>query len=201
MKTLNFNSQEVNLWFTSDLHLTHAKIIEYCSRPFENVQQMNEEICKRWNETVSPDDIVFVLGDFCFAGSQLWKSYIYRLNGFIWLIKGNHDRDKNIPQPIENKFNWTDGFLNITIQDKEFKHNEQRVTLCHYPMLSWYQSHRGAWQLFGHIHSGANSTSVEYHQLRNVFTANQMDVGVDAHNFYPIHWETVKTIITKQNLK
>jgi len=201
MKTLVFNSHEVNLWFTSDLHLMHENIIKYCSRPFVDRHEMNKAICFNWNNVVGENDIVFVTGDFCFGGKSEWNNYLRRLNGFIWLIKGNHDREKNFPDKIEGKFDWIDGFLNLNIKDEEFDGNEQRVTLCHYPMMSWYQSHRGSWQLFGHIHSGANSTSTEYHSLKSSFMPTQMDVGVDAHDFTPIHWNTVKEIITKQCMK
>ena len=33
-----------NVWFTSDTHFGHAKIIEYCDRPFADVQEMNETL-------------------------------------------------------------------------------------------------------------------------------------------------------------
>jgi calcineurin-like phosphoesterase family protein len=194
MKTIKIDSREVNMFFTSDLHLSHNGIVPH--RPnFSSVEDMNESLILNWNKRVASDDIVFVLGDFCFHGKQIWNKFISRLNGFIWLIEGNHD--KGIPKDIKDKFQSTPGFLNLRIQDDDFKQKEQRVTLCHYPMMSWYQSHAGSWQLFGHIHSSPTSVSIDYIRLRDRFY-NQMDVGVDAHNFTPLHWEEVKQIMNKK---
>lgn len=38
------------IWFVSDLHLAHKNIIKYCSRPFDNVNQMNEILIQNWNK-------------------------------------------------------------------------------------------------------------------------------------------------------
>ena len=64
-------------------------------------------------------------------------------------------------------------------------------------MISWNCSHRGAWQLFGHHHNGNEKGGAVYSKL----TPNQLEVGVDAHDFTPISYERVKELITKQNLK
>jgi calcineurin-like phosphoesterase family protein len=87
---------------------------------------------------------------------------------------------------------YEDGYLDILVSDPEIK-DGQRVTLCHYPMLSWYQSHRGAWQLFGHVHGRLDGS--------DKIMPTQLDIGVDSHNFTPLSWIEVKTIITKQCLK
>ena len=50
-------------YWTSDLHLSHANIIDFCNRPYDSVDEMNEDIIRIWNETVSNDDEVWVLGD------------------------------------------------------------------------------------------------------------------------------------------
>ena len=52
------------VWFVSDLHLSHKNIIKYCSRPFDNVNQMNEILIQNWNKKIGVEDRVFVLGDF-----------------------------------------------------------------------------------------------------------------------------------------
>ncbi len=198
MKTIILDSKTINIYFTSDLHLMHGGILKHRTM-FSDRDDMNYTLCRNWNYKI-PDDIehtlVFVLGDFCFGGRSEWRNYINRLHGKIWLIQGNHDREKNIPKDIsEDKFIWNDGFVNFRIKDDDFKEGEQRVTVCHYPMLSWYQSHRGAWQLFGHIHSGQGSTAKE----RNLpLRDTQMDVGVDANDYYmPLHWNEIKRRLKK----
>ena len=57
-------------WVVSDTHFNHANIIQYCDRPFADVEQMNKELIKRWNNTVAKDDIVYQLGDFAFGSKE-----------------------------------------------------------------------------------------------------------------------------------
>ena len=32
------------IWFTSDLHLGHRSVLNFCERPFETVEEMNETL-------------------------------------------------------------------------------------------------------------------------------------------------------------
>lgn len=73
----------------SDTHFSHNNIIKYADRPFENTQEMDECLVEWWNETVSPQDKVYHLGDVTLTKKSL--SIIGRLNGHITLIAGNHD--------------------------------------------------------------------------------------------------------------
>lgn len=79
------------LWVISDLHLNHKNIIKYCDRPFESIEVMNEEIIKRWNSTISKQDRVFCLGDFCLSGKNKVIELGNKLNGRKTLLLGNHD--------------------------------------------------------------------------------------------------------------
>src|SRR3954469_18473977 len=79
-------------YWTSDLHLGHANIIRYCRRPFADVEQMNEALIERWNETVSEADEVWVLGDFALGTIGDTLPMAGRLRGRKLLIAGNHDR-------------------------------------------------------------------------------------------------------------
>lgn len=85
-------------WITSDLHLFHENIIVYCGRPHETVEQMNQKIINAWNEVVSPEDRVIVVGDLS-AGLGPRKgelrSIIEDLPGSKTLVRGNHDHQSD----------------------------------------------------------------------------------------------------------
>ena len=78
-------------YIISDTHFGHTNIIKYCSRPFVDVGEMNEEMIKRWNAVVGPDDFVYHLGDFALGPADHVREYRRRLNGHIEMIMGNHD--------------------------------------------------------------------------------------------------------------
>jgi calcineurin-like phosphoesterase family protein len=79
-------------WFTSDHHFNHRNIIDYCGRPFRDVDHMNEIMISRWNEVVAPDGLVYDLGDFSTGPPVEWAKFAHRLNGRKRLVPGNHDR-------------------------------------------------------------------------------------------------------------
>lgn len=51
-------------WFISDTHFGHVNILKYDERPFADIEEMNEELIKRWNKKVKNGDTVWFLGDF-----------------------------------------------------------------------------------------------------------------------------------------
>jgi len=52
---------------------------------------MNNVLMEKWNNKVSPEDIVIHLGDFGFKSIEEIKRIRKRLNGTIVLLLGNHD--------------------------------------------------------------------------------------------------------------
>ena len=81
----------MKVFIISDTHFGHEAIIKYCNRPFKNAKEMDEEMIKNWNETVSNKDVVLHLGDFGLGNKQYITSIVQRLNGKKILIMGNHD--------------------------------------------------------------------------------------------------------------
>lgn len=79
-------------WFTSDPHFDHFKIIRYCNRPFENLDHMHQVLQDNWNQRVTPDDEVWVLGDFVLGSFETGALILDSLHGTKHLIMGNHDR-------------------------------------------------------------------------------------------------------------
>ncbi len=51
-------------WFSADHHFNHRAVIDYCRRPFTDVDEMNAQLIRRWNVLVKPEDEVFYCGDF-----------------------------------------------------------------------------------------------------------------------------------------
>ena len=84
----------MKIFFTADCHFGHGKIILYTHRPYKNVNHMDEELIRRWNKTVSGNDLVYHVGDFAFKNSG--QKFEQRLNGSIVHIAGNHDRNNQV---------------------------------------------------------------------------------------------------------
>lgn len=83
-------------FLVSDTHFGHAGVCRFTRndgvtklRPWDNPEEMDEEMIRRWNETVRPNDKVYHLGDVVINRKAL--KTLSRLNGDKVLIKGNHD--------------------------------------------------------------------------------------------------------------
>ena len=188
------NIDKDRIFFTSDPHFYHKNIIKYCDRPFDSEYKMNDTLLEKWNDTITDDDIIFMLGDFSMkANAKQIAGIIGKLRGEKHLIIGNHDRNILTNGFIGSQWKSVGDITKITVVDDEVSGGYQPIVMCHYPMLTWDGSHRGSWQLFGHVHGTLDGS--------NKLSPNQMDVGVDSHNFSPISYEEVKIQITKQNLK
>lgn len=165
-----------DLFFTSDEHHGHANIIKFCNRPFSNISECTEAIIDRHNSVVKPGSRVYHLGDIFWRTVSLkWALDIFHaLNGQHYFIYGNHDEvmEKNIL--LREKFVWCKDLAQIEYKD-------QKIVLCHYAMRTWRNSHRGAWQLYGHTHGQMPENN-----------SLSFDVGVDAWDFTPVSFEQVK---------
>jgi calcineurin-like phosphoesterase family protein len=84
-----------SVFLVSDTHFGHAGVCRFTRddgeklRPWTDPDEMDEEMVKRWNETVKPTDKVYHLGDVVINRKAL--NIMHRLNGDKVLIRGNHD--------------------------------------------------------------------------------------------------------------
>lgn len=85
-----------SVFLVSDTHFGHLGVCKFMRndgvtklRPWSNPEEMDEEMVKRWNETVRPNDKVYHLGDVVINRKSL--NIMHRLNGDKVLIRGNHD--------------------------------------------------------------------------------------------------------------
>lgn len=194
IKPMKIDTSEQKVFFTSDLHFGHRNIIRFCNRPWKTTEEMDKALIENWNSVVGKNDIVFDLGDFAFAPNWRWKEILSQLNGKHYLILGNHDITRWPGDSIMELFEGVYQQLILKI-DGRF------VYLNHYPYLcfggAWRDPQNAVWQLFGHVHSGPNSSGKDCDRLNGVFPY-QYEVGVDNNNYTPISWEQVQEKIAYQ---
>ena len=170
-------------YYTSDLHFDHENMLKFEpeSRPFNNVDEMNEALIQYWNAKVKPGDEVYILGDFCMSKSgRRVNNLLRRLNGQKFLIKGNHDYFLDDPEFDKSLFIWIKDLK--TIKDT-FNGEKVNIVLCHYPIAVWDRKHHGAYHFFGHIHS--NKSDGTHHPLEFNLGDHAFNVGVDVRDLEP----------------
>lgn len=180
------------LFITSDLHFNHFNICKYCHRPFENRADMNQALIDNWNSVVPEDGIVVCCGDFALPHKTSYKDYINimsKLNGKIYLCRGNHDRIPlgDVPDDIKEA---NPDFGLVTVQDiMTIQVEGITILACHYPMLSYPTDY----QVFGHIHTLSDGTCYGIDGDVNArLRKTQYDVGVDQNNYTPVsYWQLV----------
>jgi calcineurin-like phosphoesterase family protein len=193
-------------FYTSDTHFGHARIVELSNRPFDDVHHMNEEIIRRWNSVVGPEDHVYHLGDVALGPIMESLTCIRRLNGHKTLILGNHDR----PFMKKGKASfdeWVDiyikaGFVDVRFSDAHAidggNGTVAPVLLSHFPYDG--DSHdgdrfkderlqdAGVPLIHGHTHSNGHPVS------RSNRGTVQVHVGMDAWNYTPVSEEEISLL-------
>ena len=146
-------------YYISDLHLSHANVIKFDSRPYDTIGEMETDFISRWNNQVSNGDHVYLLGDFIWkAGSDEWLRIIRKLNGNIHLILGNHDPRQystGVQKALAEITSYKE--LNEKVDGKDY-----RLVLSHYAILSYYGScYSQTFHLHGHTHVTSEQILVE----------------------------------------
>lgn len=136
-------------FFISDLHFGHYGVIEYSNRPYKHwfryipflkksqylysqykkksVQKMEDDLIKKWNRVVKPEQRILICGDFAFMPLKKMESILKKLNGKKVLVKGNHD-DKSNQSYINIGFEAVFDELNLELDDIKIK-------FLHYPFV------------------------------------------------------------------
>lgn len=168
----------MTVWVSSDWHINHSRIIEYCARPFNDVNHMNEAIIANWNACVKPEDTVIVLGD-CFMGQiEGIDKYMPRLcmGKYSILCAGNHDQGKR-HKLLEKYFD--------EVYDEPFTYilpNGKAFAICHNPE-EIDDLMPGEYKLYGHVHDNAPTG---YDKETRSF-----HVGVDTNDYRPVDLDEI----------
>lgn len=213
-KIKNLFKSKPTTWFTSDLHFGHRNVINYCNRPYKDIEEMHKGLIAIWNNTVKNGDTVYVLGDFSL--NPKWSGQILPLlKGNKILIPGNHDAcfrfppKADTPHAIEGSkrrhLKMLDRYLNdgwksihqtlvVTLK------NGRNVLLSHLPYapkeketfdrryLTMRPEDKGMFLLHGHLHC-------KYRKY-----INHIDVGIDGDLKLWSEDEIIKLIDDKRDI-
>lgn len=63
--------------YTADTHFgsDSKEIMVRDNRPFKDINEYTKEQVRIWNEQASPDDTIYVIGDFCNCGPKTEKDF------------------------------------------------------------------------------------------------------------------------------
>ncbi len=165
-------------WIISDTHFNHKNIIQYCGRPFNSIEDMNEGLICNWNNKVAHDDLVYHLGDFSLTSNKEFVTEIVkRLNGQIILIMGNHDQKPH-------QWYMDCGFVNTTRKPIIVDDN---IILMNEPPKEEYISNK-YYYCFGHVHD--KIAPIEKY-------SNTLCVCVERLGYYPLNFQE---IINERNI-
>lgn len=156
--------------YTADLHFGHRSVIAFDNRPFADVEEMDRILIKRWNQRVSKEDDVYIIGDFAYRNEKEEEWYLRQLKGRKYLIVGNHDKKLLSNAAAMSYFEKVDKMMHVS-------DNGTHICLCHYPLAEWYGYYKGHSHIYGHIHNSKNATWEFMHTRPNAYNAGCMLYG------------------------
>lgn len=166
-----------NIWFISDTHFGHANFLNFTNdagnkiRLFDNVQQMDDCMMTRWNESIKPGDRVYHLGDVA-MGNPAASRVVSKLHGSKRLVLGNHDVVKG---------DLVNHFHKITMW-RVFR--EHDFVLSHVPLRE--DNMITTFNLHGHIHQNPSPS------------ARHMNLCVEHTDYKPLHLDTILAELAKR---
>jgi calcineurin-like phosphoesterase family protein len=192
-------------FFCSDPHAFHGNIMKYCRRlafmtPADreaflaleaaggdlrslriseaSIDIMNRGLAANINARVGPNDVLWCLGDWVFGRDSFRNARWFRDQircRTVFLVWGNHD-DRRIRE-----------LFTATYDQVEIQVEGVKMTLNHYPMLTWNGQHHGSVEspnihLYGHVHAlyDRNPSACP---VRDASAWAALDVGLDGHDY------------------
>jgi calcineurin-like phosphoesterase family protein len=177
----------MNYYFSADWHIGHSNILKYDNRPFETIEEHDQEILRLYNETVNKSDTFYFLGDFCFRSPEYAEEFLSQMNGNKFFIWGNHDKHMIKLYEKYGQYLGMKAIINV---------NGQEITLDHFSNRVWNRSHHGSWMFYGHSHDNLEHTP----------WGKSMDVGVASAyrilgQYRPFSFEEIKTILDTREIE
>jgi len=168
------------IYFTSDTFFGRTSIAK--SRGFSSSEEMNISMIETWNSAVSPDDIVYHLGNFAWDIITA-EQMLLNLNGAINFMPSSYD---------SATLELIDNFTNIKlIENGIFCIESRNLVLSPWRMVTWPAQKSGSL----HLHGG----NVRHKSDLN--KENRFNVNCELWNLSPISLDSLEEVIKMVNNK
>jgi calcineurin-like phosphoesterase family protein len=179
-------------FWTADWHLGSPGIIEYCARPFKDVQHMNKMLIHNANQRVKKGDMLVSVGDMLIYGRAKgieglrlkYADYVSQINGTFINIDGNHDLNNRV-KSLCNFMVTTIGQYTFTVSHKP---SDRLYDDTGIDVRTFYRSVH----LCGHVH-----TRWKHEWIEGILNIN---VGCDQWNYMPVSDDEIMKYITTRKL-
>lgn len=134
-------------YFISDLHIGHKNVLSFDQRAFKIIEEHDSTLIENWNNTVTTDDTVYLLGDISWYSVNKTKEIMQQLPGKkVWIL-GNHDYKLAKNQELRKEFEEITDYKDIKLPNGKY------LILCHYPIPCFKNHLRGSYHFYGHVHN------------------------------------------------
>lgn len=133
-------------FFIADTHFGHENALAFDNRPFKTIEEHDKALIENWNNAVSRNDEVFILGDISWYNATRTNEIVASLNGIKHLIVGNHDKKLLKNREFQSLFIEITDYKELSLSDKK------GIVLSHYPIPCFNHHYYGWYHLYGHVH-------------------------------------------------
>lgn len=218
LKVLKVNAPDNDIGIVSDFHWSHDRDFIWGKREFKNVQESNEELIHRWNAHFTDKSIMFHLGDMVFNDpfGENFKNLMRRLKfKQLYCLLGNHNSGQSqIYKETLANFGFSKEQIDMGMEVYPLSHyvddnpnkeviflpefieaviNGQRVSLCHYPIISHHKAGHGSWMLCGHSHGTCEFTNVK------TGSGLRLDMGIESFG-RPLNFKEIKDFFKNREI-
>lgn len=185
--------KEENIFIISDLHFFDKNIINYCNRPFIDINQMNEYLLRQI-DNLPANSLLWNLGDLSMNNNHSLENLkpiverMHKNNKKLYIILGNHDRhlDKKYKKYTPYTFYKELGF------DKVYEHpiilEHYNIILSHEPLF--ITKEMPYFNIHGHIHNTELMSNC-FNMPNNTDINHYMNACVEATGYTPINFSMI----------
>lgn len=167
----------MKVFFIADTHFGDSNILRYENRPFSSTVDMDNALIHNWNNIVSEEDKVFLVGDFSAHGFGKSREICHQLNGEKFLVMGNHDTQNE-------QYYYECGFSGVSRYPVIY---ENFWIISHEPL--YINSNMPYANIFGHVHANP---------VYSDFSEQSFCVCVERIGYKPVEFSDIKNFIQKK---